>query len=422
MESKKLKNKLHTWEKVLIITSALFIITCLIFYGSRLIRYYKIYNPKIDGEAVELIMNSVVKNTEIVYEKDGLYRVSGTYIYKGSTVNNYIRYSNMLWRIVKFNSDGSLDIILDGNINMLKWNNEVTDYMNSDINSYLNNYFYPLINDEYLTKTTICTDEIDDLNSITCNNKNADNYVRLLSVSEYLNSKITESYINDGNIWLSNYNNDSVWNITDNSLSESSPDNMYYIKPVITLKNSTTLISGSGTKDDPYIVDENHLGVGSFVKIDNDIWSIYDVSNNIYRLNSTTSIGSMSYGSNTYDLTNADSIAYYLNNTFLSSLSYQDILIETDWFNGEYDDYKSISNNSVKAKVGMLNIADLKITDLENYYLINSSDEDKIYLYSSLVKDCNYNIEKDIVPTIALSNINVLSGSGTLEDPYILEV
>ena len=133
------------WEKILIISSLVFIIGCMIFYGSRLIKYYKIYNPKIEGESVELIMNAIVRNQPIVYEKDGLYRTSGMYIYKGENVDNYIRYSNMLWRIVKFNIDGSLDLVLDGNINMLKWNNDVVSFEKSDIYKYLNNYFFNFI-------------------------------------------------------------------------------------------------------------------------------------------------------------------------------------------------------------------------------------------------------------------------------------
>ena len=91
-KKKKPKKKYHLWEKILIIFSIIFIIGCFIFYGSRLVKYYKIYNPKIDDEKVELLMNAIVRNQTIVYEGDGLYRVSGMYAYKGENVNNYIRW------------------------------------------------------------------------------------------------------------------------------------------------------------------------------------------------------------------------------------------------------------------------------------------------------------------------------------------
>src|SRR5574344_7796 len=156
---KKAKKAFQLWEKILITTSILFIVICSLFYGSRLIKYYKIYNPKIDGEAKELIMNSIVKDSTIVYENDGLYRISGMYIYKGANASNYIIYSNMLWRIVKFNTDGSLDIVLDNNINMLKWNSTITSFTSSDLYKYLNDYFYNLIDKTNLTTTTICNDK-----------------------------------------------------------------------------------------------------------------------------------------------------------------------------------------------------------------------------------------------------------------------
>ena len=303
------------WEKILIISSLVFIIGCMIFYGSRLIKYYKIYNPKIEGESVELIMNAIVRNQPIVYEKDGLYRTSGMYIYKGENVDNYIRYSNMLWRIVKFNIDGSLDLVLDGNINMLKWNNDVVSFEKSDIYKYLNNYFYKLLDYDNLSNTVICTDEIDDLKNITCNNKITDSYVRLLSISEYLNSMAdNKTYINDSsNIWLSDRGSKTIWNINDKNLSSSKPSNMYYVKPVITLKNSTVLKGGTGKVDDPYIVGDSKLGVGSYVKLNDDVWYIYDIKNDTYLLSLSKELDgkkAFSKKSTKFDITDKTSLAY----------------------------------------------------------------------------------------------------------------
>ena len=43
------------WEKILIISSLVFIIGCMIFYGSRLIKYYKIYNKTTKTSEPELL-------------------------------------------------------------------------------------------------------------------------------------------------------------------------------------------------------------------------------------------------------------------------------------------------------------------------------------------------------------------------------
>lgn len=419
---KKARKPFQLWEKILIITSILFIVVCLLFYGNRLIKYYKIYNPKIDGVAQELIMNSIVKNSTIVYENDGLYRVSGMYVYKGANANNYIMYSNMLWRIIKFNTDGSLDVVLDNNINMLKWNEDVTSFTETDVYKYLNEYFYNLIDKTNLTTTTICNDNINDLNKITCENKSNNAYVRLLSVSEYLTSKSELSYISDSNIWLTNTKDDSVWNVNNDSLSFSEPNNMYYVKPVVTLKNTTILKSGKGTKEEPYVVEQSKdLSVGSFVKLGDDIWVIYDKQNETYKLSLNNYLDSKPFGNNnTFDVSEEDSLAYYLNNDYYNSLTYKNILVNADWYSGEYNSYKDVLSSKVNSKVGLLSVADLKLNKLSDYYLITKSDK-KVYLYSVAVLDSNPTISNKIVPTIAILKHNITSGEGTINNPYILE-
>lgn len=411
------------WEKILIISSLVFIIGCMIFYGSRLIKYYKIYNPKIEGESVELIMNAIVRNQPIVYEKDGLYRTSGMYIYKGENVDNYIRYSNMLWRIVKFNIDGSLDLVLDDNINMLKWNNDVVSFEKSDIYKYLNNYFYKLLDYDNLSNTVICTDEIDDLKNITCNNKITDSYVRLLSISEYLNSMVdNKTYINDGsNIWLSDRGSKTIWNINDKNLSSSKPNNMYYVKPVITLKNSTVLKGGTGKVDDPYIVGDSKLGVGSYVKLDDDVWYIYDIKNDTYLLSLSKELDgkkAFSKKSTKFDITDKTSLAYYLNNEYYESLTYKDMLEENDWYNGSYDSYNDVFSSTTKSYVGLLNVSDIKKEGLIDYYLMTASNNDKIYLYSDTLIDSKPNLLRNVIPTIAIKNLKTSNGNGTDTNPY----
>ena len=424
--NKKKKRPFKKWEKILVAVSWTFFAVCLAFYGYRFVKYYKIYNPKIDGKTAELLMTSIVKKSTIVYEGDGLYRISGNYVYKGASVNNYIRYSGMLWRILKFNTDGSVDIVTDEGINMLKWDNDAKKFSESDIYKYLNEYFYKKIDSSDLATTASCQDEITDLNKITCNDLNSKGNVRLLGVSEYLNSKVDASYISGGNIWLANYDGTSVWNINGSSLSASKPDNMYYVRPVVTIKASVTLKSGTGTKDDPYVIqdDNKELKVGSYVKMDEDELVVYDVENDVYKLSFTKSLLSRAYNTsgNAFDPKSKTSIAYYLNNDLYSTISYKDKLVETDWYNGSYDSYADISKSTVKAKVGLLNVNDIKFTDATNYYLMTPSGESKEYIYSESIVDVKPTIKENIVPTIAINKLNISSGSGTKNDPYILEV
>ena len=82
--------------------SFLFILGCLIHYGSRFIKYYRIYNPKVDSSGGALLLSSYITgNSEIVYEGSGLYITSGNYVYKGDVSNNYIKFNNLFFFMLK---------------------------------------------------------------------------------------------------------------------------------------------------------------------------------------------------------------------------------------------------------------------------------------------------------------------------------
>ena len=102
----KEKKPAKLWEKIFWGVSLTFILGCCIFYGKRLIHYYKIYNPTDpSGNRVQLIADEITGRSEFVYEGTGLYNNETGYVYKGDVNNNYIKYNNMMWRIVKINTD-----------------------------------------------------------------------------------------------------------------------------------------------------------------------------------------------------------------------------------------------------------------------------------------------------------------------------
>ena len=77
----------------------------------------------------------------------------------------------------------------------------------------------------------------------------------------------------------------------------------------------------------------------------------------------------------------------------------------------------------VTAKVGLLNISDIKFdSDVIGYYLSNSFEKDKIYYYRADLIASKVGISRPIRPTISIKDTKVSSGSGTKEDPFIVEV
>lgn len=437
-EKPKVKRKLKKgllFQTIFCSISILFVIGCCVFYGSRLVKYYKIYNPKDEnGKAIELLGSHVLKNKTFVYgDEEGIYSINGSHIFKGENVNNYIKFSNLLWRILRVNEDKSLDIILENPINNLKWNNTIAEYSKSDINMYLNDVFLKSINKDLITNSVVCKDIIDDVTKISCNEIDSSNYVRLLTIDEFLNTKVGEKTFvsNDSNIWLSSRGNKNAWTINGTSLSYAEVTNAYNIKPVVTLRNSNQIESGTGTKEEPYVIKEkaDKIKVSDHIKLGEDIWTVYSIEKDVIRLSMSDAYksGNVTYRfdlkSNKYNPENKSSLAKYLNEEFYNSLSYKDIIIESDWYIGEYNDsYKDIYSEKVTAKVGLSSIADLKLDSSTNYYyLANGTKDNKIYLYGTDLIESKVMLSRSIKPSICIKTQKIKSGTGTLTDPYILE-
>ena len=187
------------------------------------------------------------------------------------------------------------------------------------------------------------------------------------------------------------------------------------------------LEKGTGTKDDPYVVkdESSDVRIGSYVKLDNDVWRIYDITSDVYKLENTKLLSSNNIfdsKSNIYNPSTNKSLANYLNNTYYNSLSYKDLLVKTDWNIGEYkNSYKDVSNETVSAYVGILNIADIKFdSSLINYYLSTPVDG-KLYMYNSVLAKSRVNSSRPIRPTIAIDKNSKFSGNGTNDNPFTLE-
>lgn len=435
---KKRRLKKGIFQTIFCLLSFAFIIGCCIFYGNRLIKYYKIYNPKTEsGESVRLISTAITQETPIVVEGDGLYRENGVYIYKGYEANNYIKYSNMLWRVVRTNSDGSVEIILDDYINILAWDFKGKEYIDSDIHTYLNDIFVKQINTEVLVKTSICTDKMTSIDKYSCNNKNVDYFVKLLPANDFLNSVINEkTYIADSEelVWLGTTANDEkAWLANGSNISTSEANNTYFVKPVVTLSNATQLLGGTGSKEEPYIIEkeDSKIGLGSYINLGEDSWIVSSIEDNKIKLvyNGLYNDGLSTYRFDTekidFDPERENSLAKLLNTNFYDSLSYKDILLEFDVYTAIYkESYKNTYEEKVTVKVGIPSVVDLKFNNESNgYYLSNKSlREDKIYYYKQDLISSKPGISRPYRPVIMIEIPKVLEGDGSLDNPFKVEV
>lgn len=433
-------------QKIFCFLSVLFIISCCTFYGTRFIKLY-LENKKV--ETIE--KNSLVKVLkENNTNNDNFKSVNGENYFTGKEESNYLEYSNILWRIIKVNNDNSLTVISNNSLSSLafgknmKFNESyIFNWLNKNDNEY-SGILESSLNkiDTYLQKTSSCTDTIDELSNNPCKNLNTDNYISLLSVVDYLNIGSKDSYLkNNEYFYLNNTNNENkVWYITEDGNGNLSTGNdVIGIRPVITIKANIDYVSGNGTKDKPYKIEKENSLFGSYVKLDNDIWRIYEVNDNEIRLmlNDYLKVNgnnlTYKYSSNNsyHNDTKIGSIAYYLNHDFLNKLSYKDKIKEVSWSNGFYSsaekyDYTNAIKTEIKTKVALMSIGNIYLNpDLTNYFTMTGSSNNGSYIYI-ITKDKKLitkivNSGANIVPTISLEKDLLTKGNGTIDSPYEME-
>lgn len=252
--------------------------------------------------------------TSIASSEEGMYALNTdegkAYYYRGVVNNNYVKFANLMWRIVRVNSDGTVRLVLDKSAGYQNYSSLVNaiDYtgykylfydemINNDINTYLETWYKESITDKgldkYVVNSSYCNDSsysttnyhtyfsaYDRLvNSsspvLTCKETNADfggkysQKVGLLSADEVA---LAGGYygINNQNYYLYNgenfftgtpaeyyYYNAYVFMVNNTgALQITKVSDEYGIRPVISLV-ATATVSGSGTSNDPYTIDMN---------------------------------------------------------------------------------------------------------------------------------------------------------------------
>ena len=403
-------------QTIFCIISIIFILGCCGFYGSRLIKYYKVYNPKSEtGEALANLSSEIISSSSIVFEGDGLYNNLGNYVYKGRDVNNYLLVSNMMFRIVKINTDKTIDIVLDEYINKLSFNDDVTSYLDSSLNKYLNEKFLPIIDKELLVPTSICTSPVYELSEVNCDTVDNNNYVKILGISEFLNSmNDSKTYlVNDSEyLWLYNHGKENIWHTNGMNVANSKSSNLYGVKPYLTLKNTTVYVTGDGTLENPYqIKEEDKIRVGTYLDINDDIYIVYEEGTDYLQVESNRLLPDKHKFADSSNEYKDSLLKTYLEETYVKKLSYQDILKEVTWF------------GDIKSTVGILSNDDLKFnSDLEGYF-IDLKKDNNISLYNTSVLSTRVNIKRDVRPCLGIKkDLKIISGNGSRLAPFIVEV
>lgn len=454
IEKKSVKKKRRiNWQKIFCFMSLIFILVCIFWYGGRFIYFYKESEKTLTEESN--MFARVVKTQN--HDSETFKQVGQDYYFYGNVLNNYVSYSNRLWRIIKVNKDNSIVLVTDNVIGTLAYGNSDTDYQNSNLFSWLNvneeepnsGVFERTLNEKekYLVKNSTCIDNVDDVENVTCEKVYDDGYLGLLSVWDYIYTGSNKGFIhNERYSYLSNQNeNKEIWYVNDEGkLDISSGEDILGIKATITLSPTLELKNGTGTSDDPYYFEDSNGLIGSYVKLDSDIWRIYEEKNGIVKLilesiivseDETDSSNKFQhrYSKSSYyhNDTIYGSLAYYLNRDFYNSLGYNSLILENTYVNGFYGNdndylYDDINQKTIETKVAIPSINDVLWNDtLDNYFTDTGISENSSLVYvrkeKGLVTSKNVTAESYVVPCISISKDNLKVGSGSFEDPYRTE-
>ena len=102
-------------------------------------------------------------------------------------------------------------------------------------------------------------------------------YVTTLSLYDYNLAGGKSSYLSDGKMHYllgTNEDNEVLYTNDDGSILSCDGTEGFGLKSVITLKVNTPVLSGDGTKDNPYVIDQKGKTnyVDAYVKLGDDLW------------------------------------------------------------------------------------------------------------------------------------------------------
>lgn len=434
-------------KNIFIILSILFIIGCSIFYGSRLMHFYLIENPKIEEN--ENLYKLVTLEKNITTFGEGLYEEDNEYIFKGNVDNNYVKYSGRLWRIVS-TYNGNLKLVTDEVQTSLVWGVN-TNYNDSLVKSWLNNeenniksFYESLRNTDILVNNKTCVDEFNE-ESVTCN-EIVEDKIGLLSIYEYNLAGANESYLSlDEYWWTSNINSSkTAWYISpegnlNNNVSSGKTYFAYGVRPTIMVNGKTKVNGGDGTIDNPYnldIVTSNLINdkyVGDYINYSNLNWRIIETDENYVKVvldglvKVDENIHTMMYGVSNY-MTVTEGIGNYLNNTFYNTLENKEYILNYEFNLGRYDknygyNFNMFTEYKEKFNVGLLQIGELFTTSQTNYFLMSRTITSDYTIYQVLDKGRIYAgslyDSLGVRPTLYLKgDLTVIEGNGTSDSPY----
>lgn len=419
----------------------------------------KTYNKTVVTRNVTVAQNL----TEVVRNS-----TDETNYYRGDNPNNYLLFSGMLWRIVNVNEDGSVKIVTHNNIANISYGQEGEYFDNSNIQTWLNQYFYSKLSDtSYIKEDSVwCMDSIDNLSQSLnpCSIYSKPAPVGLLTLYDYNISKQNNiTYLNSiTEYWLMNRKDSRFAYIhfmfRNDTVSTNDGTDLSGVRPAIVLKKDLFIMSGNGSLQNPYRLNDYKAGkendflntrlIGEHVSYFGMSFRIADIDEDGYvKLVSTGYLQNNTTGQYIYASYDNESsirkfnpneegnIGYQLNHSFLDYID-DSLIVNHEFTIPTYDISKKYSDfevNNVKAKVAIPATYDIfsatneQMTGQANYWLVDYIDGDRAFIINSAngktftVQAGSYYLSNGFKIVFYVDkDVKIKSGNGTNLNPYLI--
>lgn len=380
--------------------------------------------------------------------------------YKGINPNNYVYFSNMVFRIIGL-SGNNVKIVADkdiANVNydgIEEWFKYYEDHLTDSAKKLIVESKY--CNME-LTDTTLDTTE--------CNSYGKKKKFGLLSIDEI--NKVGNSDDNylmkDTISWIANtkdskntYANRRYFFGKKESFMPFEDVHNYGVRPVITIKGDTLIKGGNGTEEKPYKLDDykkpkknvlvNTRYTGEYITYSGMLWRVIDSDKDgTTRIISEESLYNdgelieIFHEVNTkknviYNPNQKGNVGYYINNRaseFIDTAYFVNKEIRVPIYKNEPAYGKEVETKKYKVKVGSPNMYDMFSATTENsqissYWLVNSSENGVDSPGVSEIGSVMYGEESSyyrygIRPVVYLNKKCMInSGNGTENDPFVIK-
>lgn len=393
-----------------------------------------------------------------------------TNYYRGVNPNNYILFSGMLWRIVGLDSEGNVKIVTNDGISNITYGNDGVSYNDSNIQTWLNDYFYKSLNnaDKYIKKDSKwCIDNVSSVGAITgeCTTYSSNHAVGLMSLYDFQMSRDNgATYLNTiTEYWLMNKKDDRFGYIhsffNSNLITTNESTSISAVRPVINLNKGLYVITGDGSIEKPYKLGDYNYGkendllktrlIGEHVTYFGMSFRISDVDKdgNIklvstgYLRNNTT--GDFIYDSyknkdsiKKFDPSEKGNIGYALNNDYIDYID-QKLIVSHKFERPIYDStkkYSEFKKEEFEAKISIPSSYELfsatndSMTGQANYWLIDYIPDGKTAFMTNsqngrtfIIDDSIYNSNGFKLVFYVRGSTKISGGRGTVVNPYYIK-